>query len=92
MNILHKNNDSKGAFYIQPEEIQLAEMTYYWSGERETTIDHTEVKEALKGQGAAKRLVEAAVIWARENKVKIVPVCPYAKSTLEKTVEWHDVL
>ena len=37
-------------------------------------------------------MVEAAVTWARENKVKIVQFCPYAKSTLEKTVEWHDVL
>lgn len=92
MEILHKSSEQKGVFYIQPEQDILAEMTYFHSGEKEITIDHTEVKEALKGQGAGKLLVEAAVFMAREKGWSVVPVCPFAKSALQRNAEWHDVL
>ena len=51
-------------------------------------IDHTEVDPAYNGQGIAAKLVKAVVDAAREAKVKIVPLCPYApmpRSSLKKT-------
>jgi hypothetical protein len=30
--------------------------------------------------------------WARAEKVKLMPLCPYAKSVFEKTPDYRDVL
>lgn len=47
--------------------------------------------ESLQGQGVGKQLVKAAVEYARENDLKILATCPFAKGVLEKTTEYHDV-
>jgi predicted GNAT family acetyltransferase len=55
-------------------------------------IDHTYVSEELRGQGAGEKLVRAVVDLAREEKVKIVPECPYAAHQFEKHTEYRDLL
>ena len=55
-------------------------------------IDHTTVDDALRGTGAGKQLVEAAVLWARAESIKLMPLCPYAKSVFDKTPAYADVL
>ena len=42
--------------------------------------------------GVGKKLVEASVTWARSEKLSILPLCPFAKATFDKTPEWRDVL
>ena len=42
--------------------------------------------------GVGKKLVAAAVADARSEGFKIIPLCPFAKATLEKHAEWHDVV
>lgn len=88
--IVHRHDDSRGAFVVEQDGERLAEMT--WSGGNGTIIiDHTEVDEALRGQGVAVRLVETAVGWARATGKQIVPLCPFAKKTMDKHPEWNDV-
>lgn len=92
MEILHEENNSKGAFYIEVKGERLAEMTYSKAGEDKIIIDHTEVNDALRGTGAGKQLVEAAVQFAREKGIKIIPLCPFAKAVLSKSDKYKDVL
>jgi predicted GNAT family acetyltransferase len=92
MQIEQEDNGKKGAFIIDIEGQRVAEMTYVWAGTDRIIIDHTEVSPVLKGQGAGKKLVEAAVNFAREKHIKIVPLCPFAKSVFDKTPEWQDIL
>jgi uncharacterized protein len=66
-------------------------MTYS-STPRMAIIDHTEVDDSLRGTGASGRLVAAAVEWARKEKVRILPLCPFAKHVFDKTPEYADVL
>jgi predicted GNAT family acetyltransferase len=91
MNIQHKDDNKKGLFYIEENGKTLAEMTYVWAGNK-IIIDHTEVGEELKGKGAGKQLVEKAVEFAREKKIKIMPLCPFAKAVFDKTEKYKDVL
>ncbi|MBZ0247023.1 MAG: N-acetyltransferase, partial [Cyclobacteriaceae bacterium] len=70
----------------------LAEMTYSKAGDTLIIIDHTEVGEALKGKGVGLQLVKAAVEFARNKKIKILPLCPFAKSVFDKKEELRDVL
>ncbi|ULG72291.1 GNAT family N-acetyltransferase [Macrococcus brunensis] len=80
-------------FYIGDSEAKPdAMMTYVPNEDDKIVIDHTEVNEALRGQGVGQQLVASAVEYARENNKKIVPVCSYAKKILEENKEYQDVL
>ena len=69
----------------------MAELTYTVAGSR-VILDHTSVDDAARGTGAGGQLVKAAVEWARADKRKLMPLCPYARSVFDKTPEYRDVL
>ncbi|RKG41570.1 MULTISPECIES: GNAT family N-acetyltransferase [Acinetobacter] len=92
MIVQHLENGSKGAFYVEQQGERLAEMTYSWAGTDKFIIDHTAVSDSLRGQGVGRHLVDAAVQFARERQVKIIPLCPFAKSVFDKDPEIRDVL
>lgn len=92
MEVKHKEIGSKGLFYIEIDNEKLAEMSYSKAGDKLIIIDHTEVSEKLKGKSAGKQLLQAAVDYARQHQIKILPLCPFAKSVFDKTPEYNDVL
>lgn len=92
MKIERDEHGAKGAFYIEQDGEWTAEMTYRKSGEGVIVIDHTEVDESLQGKGVGKKLVAAGVKFARENNLKIVAECPFAKKVIDETAEFQDVL
>ncbi|MBA2494812.1 MAG: N-acetyltransferase [Acidobacteria bacterium] len=92
MQVQRQESGEKGSFYIKENGQKSALMTYKKSGENEITIDHTEVDEAMQGKGLGKQMVSAAVEYARENDIKIVPVCPFVKEIIDETPEYQDVL
>ncbi|MGE0932292.1 GNAT family N-acetyltransferase [Peijinzhouia sedimentorum] len=92
MNVKHTKNGKKGSFDLYDNEHKIGEMTYVWAGENKFIIDHTEINPNYAGEGLGKILLEEAVKFARESKVKILPLCPYAKKQLNKSDEYSDVL
>ena len=82
----------RGAFFLEEAGARLAEMTSSRVNPALVMIDHTEVSDALRGQGAGRRLLDALVAWAREAQTKVIPVCPYAKAQFEKDPTIRDVL
>lgn len=92
MEVKHREIGSKGLFYIEIDNEKLAEMSYSKAGDKLIIIDHTEVSEKLKGKSAGKQLLQAAVDYARQHQIKILPLCPFAKSVFDKTPEYNDVL
>ncbi len=90
--IQFEKTGAKGAFFIENDGQRLAEMTLSFAGDQLVIIDHTDVDDSLRGTGAGKALVEAAVAWARENGKKFIPLCPFAKSVFDKNAELRDVL
>jgi len=87
----HEENGHRGAFFLVRDGQRLAQMTYTVAGTR-IIIDHTEVDDALRGTGAGKKLVEAAVAWAREENRRLLPLCPFARSVFAKDAALRDVL
>jgi hypothetical protein len=92
MEIKHKQSETKGSFYVELEGKLVGEMTYSIASSALIIIDHTEVGEELKGKGAGAQLLSALVQYARENNIKIIPLCPFAKSMFDKKEELRDVL
>lgn len=84
--------NKNGFFYIKEANEIIAEMTFELSGNNKIKINHTEVDEAYGGQGFAKAMLEKAVSYARENHLKIIPLCSFVKGVLEKDSTYNDVL
>lgn len=91
MEIQHELNGSKGAFLVEENGERLAEMTYTKAGDQRIIINHTQVDDRLRGKSVGKQLVTAAVEMARENKIKILPLCPFARSVFDRVPEFADV-
>jgi len=89
--ITHVLDGHKGAFVIEQDGRRLATMTYSLAGDELVIIDHTDVDASLRGTGAGKALVGAAVAWARDSARRILPLCPFARSVFERTPEFADI-
>lgn len=87
-----KHNETDKNFEVFQDGKHAGLMTYTWAGDDKFIIDHTEVDEQYGGLGLGKQLVEAAVNFARDKGIKIIPLCPFAKKTIDKTPEFQDVL
>lgn len=91
MLIQHQQQGSKGSFFVQEGDKRLAEMTYSMIGNETMIIEHTEVDDVLRGKNVGYQLVHTAVEYARANNMKIIPLCPFAKSVFVKKEEFADV-
>jgi predicted GNAT family acetyltransferase len=53
---------------------------------------HTEVDPAHEGHGLGSLLVEGAVRDLRERGLRLIPICPYVQSWLERHPEQRDLV
>jgi predicted GNAT family acetyltransferase len=91
MIIQQREDGNEAAFFIEENGRQVAEMAYTTDKGR-MVIHHTEVDENLRGQNIGFELIERGVEFAREAKLKVVPVCKFAKTMIERHKEFQDVL
>jgi hypothetical protein len=57
-----------------------------------TTFTHTEVPQALSGQGIASRLTKGALEQARARGLKVTSKCPFVSGYLGKHREFGDII
>jgi hypothetical protein len=88
----HREHDGQGAFFVVRDGEQLAEMMYRREAADRVNIVHTLVDEKLRGLGIARKLLDAAVAWARATHTKVIATCPYALAQFEKDPSIRDVL
>ncbi len=55
-------------------------------------LHHTEVPPALQGRGLAAALVQAALDWARAERLVVRPTCSYVAAYLRRHPEQQDLL
>jgi predicted GNAT family acetyltransferase len=53
---------------------------------------HSEVPEAMRGQGVASELAHSALEWAREQGLKVDIVCPSVNAYVAKHPEYKDLV
>lgn len=87
-----EDNGGKGRYYLSAPGSEQAEMTFTKVGEGKVIIDHTEVPDAFRGQGAGAALVTRAVEDFRAAGKKVIPLCPFAAAQFRRHPEWADVL
>ena len=79
-----------GARYELDEQGETSWADYRKSGDR-IFIDHVEAPEALRGTGAAGRLMAALSADIRAKDLKITPICGYAAAWLRRSKEFGDL-
>ena len=77
-----RHNETDHQFEI-PVDGDLAFVTYYRDGDVITFL-HTEVPEAAEGKGIASKVVTAALDYAREQNLRVVPQCAFVAAYLRK--------
>lgn len=85
-----RDNKSDQRFEMD-EQGMTSWADYRLSGER-LYIDHVESPPALRGTGAAGRLMAAMAADARARGLKITPICGYAAAWLRRSHEFRDLL
>jgi uncharacterized protein len=92
MTIKQTGEGKKGSFKAFNLETEAGNLAYSFSGSDKIIIEHTVVDPAFKGQHVGKQLVMAAVQFARDKNIRVMPLCPFANSVFEKSPEINDVL
>lgn len=72
-----------GAFNLYEEGKKLGEMTLSIK-ENLLTVYHTGVEPEAEGKGFAKKLLEEMTAYVRENKMMVLPLCPYVHAQFKK--------
>jgi len=89
---IEHNKEKKGYFAALDDDKTAGSIYYTLAGETRMILDHTEVNDDYRGQGIGKKILMHIVDYARENKIQIIPLCPFAKSVFDKTESIRDVL
>jgi uncharacterized protein len=84
-------NDDSGFFFIEVDGKTEAKMTFKLDGNDKIIIYHTEVNQEHNAKGFGKLMVKKAVEYAREKNIKIVPLCSFTKSIIDKTPDYQDI-
>jgi predicted GNAT family acetyltransferase len=76
----------KGRFLIKTE-YGKAKLKYWIENEGSMNIKKTKVPHRLRGLGLGKRLVDAALHYARGNNLNVVPTCFFVQKILKSLVK-----
>ena len=71
-------------FVLQIDGERMGSLDYALPEAGVMRIDYVEVAPELRGSGRGRELVQAAVDWAREGDLKIVPICGYARAVIAR--------
>ena len=91
LSVSHHPAASRGLFHLERGTRRVGYLDYSVSGET-MLIHYVEVDPSLRGTGQGRKLIDAAVAWARQEKKSIRPICGYARAVLHRTPAFADVL
>lgn len=77
-----KNNEAAQRFEVVLDG-QVAFAQYQLDGST-IIFTHTEVPEAFEGKGVASTLVRTALETARNQKLAVIPLCPFVASYIRR--------
>jgi len=79
-------------FVLHVEGERLGSLDYTRPEAGVMQIEYVEVAPELRGSGLGRQLVQAAVDWARDSDLKIVPICGYARAVISRDPQMSALL
>jgi len=84
------NNEAEQRF-----EIWVGENVGYIDyklGVGSINLTHTEVSPALEGKGISGKVAAAALDYARDNNLSVIPSCPYIATYIKRHPEYQSLV
>lgn len=92
MDVEIRNGSGYSYFAAIEEGEEMGEAVYHTSSDGRMTITHVGIEPRYRGAGRAEALMRKVVEYARENNLKIVPICPFARAMFQRYPDLRDVL
>ena len=87
LEVIHNRGEARFETWI---EGYLSKLDYLQDG-KNFVITHVGVYPSLRGQGIAGRLVEVSLAYARENSLRVIPMCSYAAAYIRRHPEYTEL-
>jgi predicted GNAT family acetyltransferase len=88
INVRHNSGDER---FESDVDGGKAYVEYIIDGD-EITFTHTEVPKQAEGKGIAGKIVGTALAFARDQKLRVVPQCPYVAAYMKRHRDYDDIL
>jgi predicted GNAT family acetyltransferase len=86
--VINEKENQRFVIYADSNEVYVE----YTMADNEINLYHTYTHPALRGKGLAAQVVRAALEFAKENKLKVVPTCSYVQSFIAKHGEYKELI
>ena len=86
------NNAALNRFEIVSEGSDTPAILEYRRSGDQITLTHTEVPSALEGRGIGAALAKAALEFAREQHLRVVPACSFVAAYVKRHPEYEDLV
>lgn len=88
--IINNTNNSRIEAKLDSEIIGL--IDYELSDDKIMIVPHTEVNTKYEGQGIAGAMTKELLEFAEASGYKVLPICPYTKTYIDRHPEYHKLL
>ncbi|NNC12801.1 N-acetyltransferase [Planctomonas sp. JC2975] len=84
-------DDPDATRYVIETDGAIVGAAYYNRFEDHIVFTHTEVDEGHQGEGLASQLVQSALDDVRTAGLRVVALCPYVRSWLQRHPDYQDL-
>jgi uncharacterized protein len=84
-----KHNPAENRFEVWIEG-QLSKLDYM-EDDNTIVMTHVGVYPEHRGQGVAGKLTEVALEYAKENSLRVIPMCPYIATFIRRNPEYLEL-
>lgn len=86
--VIHEQENERFVIYINDKEA----FVEYNTTEDVLNLYHTYTEPELRGKGLAAQVVRAAIEFAKENNLKVVPTCSYVQAFIKRNDEYKELV
>lgn len=86
--VIHEKENKRFIIYTDSGEAYVE----YRLDNNEMDLYHTFTNPALRGKGLAALVARAALEFAKENNLKVIPTCPYIQTFISRNVEFKNLV
>lgn len=83
------HNEAKQRFEVWIDG-QLSKLDYMLDG-KNFVITHVGVYPDFRGQGLAGKIVEAGLHYAKQNVLRVIPMCSYAAAYIRRNPQYMEL-
>ena len=88
LKVIHEKENERFVIYTEDKE---AFVEYRTDG-KFINLYHTFTHPALRGKGLAAQVVRAALEFAKENNLKVIPTCSYVQSFIMQNNDFKELV